>query len=197
MSTLITTTAQIGTIKDAGGNATSMTIDSSGVITHAAGFNNYAAANFTAGSTTLNPTLTAIPSWANIITCSFFDLSGGQADVGHRVAVGGSVITTGYEYSSSYYQNGQAVTLNDRSSSGDNGFRFYGFTASNNNFNGTVVYTKVSDHKYVVTGNHYNHQYTNYRVVFDGRISLSGPISGISLLHSANFDAGSVRVIWS
>ena len=132
MSTLVTTTAQIGTIKDAGGNATSMTIDSSGVITHAAGFNNYVEANFTAGSTTLNPTLTAIPSWANIITCSFFDLSGGQADIGHRV-----------------------------------------------------------------TGNHYNHQYTNYRVVFDGRISLSGPISGISLLHSANFDAGSVRVIWS
>jgi len=30
MSTLITTTAQIGTIKDAGGNATGMTIDSSG-----------------------------------------------------------------------------------------------------------------------------------------------------------------------
>ena len=30
MSTLITTTAQIGTIKDAGGNATAMTFDSSG-----------------------------------------------------------------------------------------------------------------------------------------------------------------------
>jgi len=30
MSTLITTTAQIGTIKDAGGNQTAMTIDSSG-----------------------------------------------------------------------------------------------------------------------------------------------------------------------
>ena len=30
MSTLITTTAQIGTIKDAGGNATAMTIDTSG-----------------------------------------------------------------------------------------------------------------------------------------------------------------------
>ena len=33
MSTLITTTAQIGTIKDAGGNATAMTIDSSGRVT--------------------------------------------------------------------------------------------------------------------------------------------------------------------
>tara|TARA_B100001057_G_scaffold489459_1_gene575768 strand:- start:39 stop:566 length:528 start_codon:yes stop_codon:yes gene_type:complete len=32
MSTLITTTAQIGTIKDAGGNATAMTIDSSGKV---------------------------------------------------------------------------------------------------------------------------------------------------------------------
>ena len=36
MSTLITTTAQIGTIKDAGGNATAMTINSSGK-THIAG----------------------------------------------------------------------------------------------------------------------------------------------------------------
>lgn len=33
MSTLITTTAQIGTIKDAGGNATAMTIDSAGKAT--------------------------------------------------------------------------------------------------------------------------------------------------------------------
>lgn len=32
MSTLITTTAQIGTIKDAGGNATAMTVDSTGRI---------------------------------------------------------------------------------------------------------------------------------------------------------------------
>ena len=32
MSTLITTTAQIGTIKDAGGNNTAMTIDSAGRI---------------------------------------------------------------------------------------------------------------------------------------------------------------------
>ena len=32
MSTLITSTAQIGTIKDAGGNATAMTIDTSGRI---------------------------------------------------------------------------------------------------------------------------------------------------------------------
>ena len=33
MSTLITTTAQIGTIKDAGGNASALTIDSSGRVT--------------------------------------------------------------------------------------------------------------------------------------------------------------------
>ena len=36
MSTLITTTAQIGTIKDAGGNATAMTIDSSGRVSQPA-----------------------------------------------------------------------------------------------------------------------------------------------------------------
>ena len=33
MSTLVTTTAQIGTIKDAGGNATAMTLDSGGRVT--------------------------------------------------------------------------------------------------------------------------------------------------------------------
>ena len=36
MSTLVTSTAQIGTIKDAGGNATAMTIDSSGVVSQPA-----------------------------------------------------------------------------------------------------------------------------------------------------------------
>ena len=34
MSTLVTTTAQIGTIKDSGGNATAISIDSSGRVTH-------------------------------------------------------------------------------------------------------------------------------------------------------------------
>ena len=80
MSTLVTTTAQIGTIKDAGGNNTAMTIDSSGVITHTAGFNNYATAS-SSGATTIEPTLNGIPSWANEITVSFFDLSAaGTAD---------------------------------------------------------------------------------------------------------------------
>ena len=35
MSTLITTTAQIGTIKDAGGNQTAMTVDAAGNVTFA------------------------------------------------------------------------------------------------------------------------------------------------------------------
>ena len=35
MSTLITSTAQIGTIKDAGGNATAMTVDTAGNVTFA------------------------------------------------------------------------------------------------------------------------------------------------------------------
>ena len=195
MSTLVTTTAQIGTIKDAGGNATSMNIDSSGVITHAAGFNNYATAS-SSGGTTINPTLSGIPSWANEITVSFFDLSGsGTTETKHRVAVGGSVITSGYQYIGGYYQN-SGVTISDRSGSGDAGFGFYGWTNALNNFNGTLIYTKVSNHKYVVRGHHYNHHYSNYHIEFSGRISLSGHISGISLYNSSNFDGGEVRVIW-
>ena len=52
MSTLITTTAQIGTIKDAGGNANAMTIDSTGrVLTPARpAFFAFPSANFSSGT---------------------------------------------------------------------------------------------------------------------------------------------------
>mgnify|MGYP005706564203 CR=1 FL=1 len=184
-------------IKAADGTSSLSIANSTGVITTSAGFNNYVAANFSAGSTTINPTLTDIPSWANQITVSFFDLSGSSTtDTFHRVAVGGSVITSGYQYISGYYQN-SGVTISDRSGSGDAGFAFYGWTNALNNFSGTVTYTKVSNHKYVVRGQHYNHHYSNYHIEFSGRISLSGHISGISLYNSTNFDAGEVRVIWS
>ena len=190
-------TLNVTNIKAADGTSSLSIANSTGVITTSAGFNNYVAANFSAGSTTINPTLTDIPSWANQITVSFFDLSGSSTtDTFHRVAVGGSVITSGYQYISGYYQN-SGVTISDRSGSGDAGFAFYGWTAANNNFSGTLTYTKVSNHKYVVRGYHYNHHYSNYHIEFSGRISLSGHISGISLYNSTNFDAGEVRVIWS
>ena len=196
MSTLVTTTAQIGTIKDAGGNATSMTIDNSGVITHAAGFNNYATAS--ANNTTLiEPTLNGIPSWANEITVSFFDLSGaGSADTMFRAAVGGSVVTAHYQYVSQYTQSGSNPTHSDRSAGNDGGFAFYGWTAANNNMNGTVTFTRVTGSKYVVVGEKYNHQYTTYMIRFSGRVNFAGAISGISLYNSTNFDTGDVRVVW-
>ena len=190
-------TLNVTNIKAADGTSGLSIANSTGVITTSAGFNNYVAANFSAGSTTINPTLTDIPSWANQITVSFFDLSGSSTtDTFHRVAVGGSVITSGYQYISGYYQN-SGVTISDRSGSGDAGFAFYGWTNALNNFSGTVTYTKVSNHKYVVRGYHYNHHYSNYHLELSGRISLSGHISGISLYNSTNFDAGEVRVIWS
>jgi len=196
MSTLITTTAQIGTIKDAGGNATSMTIDNSGVITHAAGFNNYATAS--ANNTTLiQPTLTDIPSWANEITVSFYGLSpAGAADTMFRAAVGGTVITANYQYVGQYTQQGAHPTHSDRSAGNDGGFAFYGWTAANNDMNGTVVFTKAGSTTYVVVGEKYNHAYTGYMIRFAGRVSFSGTISGISLYNSTNFDAGNVRVFW-
>ena len=190
-------TLNVTNIKAADGTSSLSIANSTGVITTSAGFNNYVAANFSAGSTTINPTLTDIPSWANQITVSFFDLSGSSTTYTfHRVAVGGSVITSGYQYIAGYYQN-SGVTISDRSGSGDAGFAFYGWTNALNNFSGTVTYTKVSNHKYVVRGQHYNHHYSNYHIEFSGRISLSGHISGISLYNSTNFDAGEVRVIWS
>ena len=196
MSTLVTTTAQIGTIKDAGGNATSMTIDSSGVITHAAGFNNYATAS-AANSTTIEPTLNGIPSWANEITVSFFDLSGaGSADTMFRAAVGGTVVTSNYQYVGQYTQAAAHPTHSNRSAGNDGGFAFYGWTGANNNFNGKVVFTKVTGSKYFVLGEHYNHQYPSYMIRFAGRVNFAGPISGISLYNSSNFDAGDVRVVW-
>lgn len=188
-------TLNVTNIKATDGTSSLSIANSTGVVTTSAGFNNYASAS-SSGGTTINPTLTDIPSWANEITVAFFDLSGSTTiDTFHRVAVGGSVITSGYQYVSSYYQN-SGVTISDRSSSGDAGFTFYGWTNAANNFNGTLTYTKVGNHKYVVEGHHYNHGYTTYFLKLNGRISLSGHISGISLFNSSNFDGGEVRVLW-
>jgi len=187
-------TLNVNTIANLSGT-TAATIDSSGVITHAAGLNNYATATGASGAS-VNPTLTGIPSWASEITVAFFDLSGTTStDTFHRVAVGGSVITTGYQYVTTYVQN-SGVTIGDRSAAGDTGFAFWGWTNQANNFNGTLTYTRTTGNKYVVQGNHYNHGYTTYSWILNGRISLSGPISGISLYNSSTFDSGEVRVVW-
>ena len=189
-------TLNVTNIKAADGTSSLSIANSTGVVTTSAGFNNYASAS-SGGGTTINPTLTDIPSWANEITVAFFDVSGSSTtDTIHRVAVGGSVITSGYQYTSSYYQNNTAPSVSDRSSTGDAGFMFYGWTNAANNFNGTLTYTKTGNHKYVVEGHHYNQGYPAFTMKLCGRISLSGHISGISLYNSTNFDGGEVRVLW-
>ena len=187
-------TLRVTNIKAADGTSGLTIANSTGVITHAAGFNNYVTAS-SGGGTTINPTLNGIPSWANEITVSFFDLSqAGAADTMFRAAVGGSVVTANYQYVAGYTDSG--VTHSDRSAGNDGGFSFYGFTAAANNMNGKVVFTKVTGSKYVVFGEKYNDEYTQYFTRFAGRISLSGAISGISLYNSTNFDGGNVRVVW-
>ena len=188
-------TLNVTNIKAADGTSGLTIANSTGVITHAAGFNNYATAS-SSGGATINPTLNGIPSWANEITVSFYGLSpAGAADTMFRAAVGGTVITANYQYTG-MYAVGTDVTLSDRSAGGDGGFAFYGWTAANNNMNGTVVFTRAGSTTYIAKGVHYNHQYPTYYITFAGRVSLSGAISGISLYNSGNFDGGEVRVIW-
>ena len=175
------------------------TLNVTGVITPDAGFGNSASANFSSGSTLIQPTTNGIPSWANEIKISFYDVSqAGISDVLFRVYVGGSVVTTNYQYTSVYFQS-SSNTIANRSAGSDGGFAFYGWTDLASNFNGTVTFTRVTDdYKYVAFGNYYNHGYPNYAgIAFNGRVDLAGAMSGIDLYTSTNFDAGSVRVTWT
>lgn len=176
------------------------TLDVTGVITPDAGFGNSASANFTSGSTLIQPTTNGIPSWANEIKISFYDVSqAGTSDVLFRAYVGGSVVTTNYQYTSIFIQNTGSITIADRSAGGDGGFAFYGWSNAGSSFNGTVTFTKVTDdYKYVAFGNFYNHGFPTYaNNCFNGRVDLAGAISGVDLSTSTNFDGGSVRVTWT
>ena len=188
-------TLSVTNINAADGTSSLTIANSTGVITHAAGFNNYATASAN-NTTVIEPTLNGIPSWANEITVSFYGLSGaGSADTMFRAAVGGSVVTANYQYTG-MYAVGSDTTLSDRSAGSDGGFAFYGWTAANNNINGTVVFTRAGSTTYVAKGQHYNHQYPTYSISFSGRVSFSGAISGISIYNSTNLDSGDVRVVW-
>ena len=180
-------------IKNAAGTS-ALTIDSSGNVEIV---KSSASASFSSGSTLIQPTTNGIPSWANEIKISFFDVSqAGSSDVMFRAYVGGSVVTANYQYTS-IYTNSSSDTLSDRSAGNDGGFSFYGWTAVANSFNGTVTFTRVTDdYKYVAFGQYFNPSYATYVMFFNGRVDLSGPISGVDLYTSTNFDSGSARVIW-
>jgi hypothetical protein len=177
-------------------NSSALTIDSSGIITSSAGFATSASASFSSSSTLIQPTTNGIPSWANEIKISFFDVSqAGSSDVMFRAYVAGSVVTANYQYTSVYSQSSN--TISDRSAGNDGGFSFYGWTAAGNSFNGTVTFTRVTDdYKYVAFGQYFNPSYADYIQFFNGRVDLAGSISGVDLYTSTNFDSGSVRVIW-
>ena len=79
------------------------TLAVTGVITSSSGFANSASANFTAGSTLIVPTANGIPSWANEITISFYNLScAGTAANFFTGYASGSAYTTNYEYMAMY-----------------------------------------------------------------------------------------------
>ena len=179
-------------------NSSALTIDSSGIITPSAGFATSASASFSANNTLIQPTTNGIPSWANEIKISFFDVSqAGSSNVVFRAYVAGNVVTANYQYTSIYTDSGDN-TLSDRSAGNDGGFMFYGWTAAANVFNGTVTFTKVTDdYKYVAFGQYFNPTYGTYVMFFNGRVDLAGPISGVDLYTSTNFDGGHARVIWS
>ena len=190
----MTSILKVTEIQDPTNSNTAITIDSSGHVEIA---KRSLSANFTSGSTIIQPTANGIPSWAEEIKISFYGVSqAGSSNVLFRAYVGGSVVTTNYEYTSIYFLSGD--TISDRSAGSDGGFAFYGWTNASNDFNGTVTFTKVTDdYKYVAFGQYYNDGYANYGgLMFNGRVDLAGPISGVDLYTSTNFDAGQVRVTW-
>ena len=84
MSTLITTTAQIGTIKDAGGNATGMTISSSGEV----GQPQMTISMFgTSSNTSINTGTAVIENWTSLNNSMSFK------DVGSPVTTTGTIFT--------------------------------------------------------------------------------------------------------
>ena len=174
-----------------------MTIDGSGVITPSAGFANSATATFSVTSNIIQPTSNGIPSWANEITLSFRGVSwtGSGNNLLFRAYVGGSVVTTNYVYTS-HYNTTNSVTVSDRTAGNDGGFSFYAWTAPTNEMNGTVTFNHVQNYTYVVNGFSTTHTAPAYLNRFGGTITLSGPISGVDMKQSSNFDAGTARVIW-
>jgi hypothetical protein len=173
-----------------------ITIDSSGVITPSSGFANSASANFTAGSTLIAPTTNGIPSWANEIKVSFYNLSTvGTAVTLFRGYVSGSVHTTNYDYMAIYSENG-GNTTSDRSAGSDGGFSFYPWTAPGNNYSGTVTLTHTTGYEYVAHGQMYVGNQPGYLIQLQGRVSLPSAITGIDIYNSTNFDSGQVRVLW-
>lgn len=84
MSTLVTTTAQIGTIKDAGGNQTAMTISSSGEV----GQPQMTISMFgTSAATTINSGTAVIANWVSLNNSFSFK------DVGSPVTTDGTIFT--------------------------------------------------------------------------------------------------------
>lgn len=190
----MTSILKVTEIQDPTNSNSALTIDSSGNVEIV---KSSASASFSSGSTLIQPTTNGIPSWANEIKISFFDVSqASAANIMFRAYVGGSVVTTNYQYTSTYFTSG-TPTMSNRSGGSDGGFSFYGWTDPGNVFSGTVTFTKVTDdYKYVAFGQYYNHTYGAYFIAFNGRVDLAGPISGVDLYTSTNFDSGSVRVIW-
>ena len=190
----MTSVLKVTEIQDPTNSNSALTIDSSGNVEIV---KSSASASFSSGSTLIQPTTNGIPSWANEIKISFFDVSqASSANVMFRAYVGGSVVTTNYQYTSTYFTNG-TPTMSNRSGGSDGGFSFYGWTDPANTFSGTVTFTKVTDdYKYVAFGQYYNHAYGGYFMALNGRVDLAGSISGVDLYTSTNFDSGSARVIW-
>lgn len=172
------------------------TLAVTGVITPTAGFATSASANFSAGSTLIVPTANGIPSWANEITVSFYNLS--RAGTAPDIFTGyanGSAYTTNYEYMSIYYGSG-GNTVSDRSAGSDGGVSFYAWNQASNTHSGTVTFTHTTGNEYTVHGQMYVDTQPTFLVALVGRVSFPSPITGIQISNSTNFDSGQVRVLW-
>lgn len=140
-----------------------------------------------------------IPSWHTEIVLAFDQLSTDtNGAVSYRVYDGSNIETTGYKYVS-YYFNAGTPTVSNRNST-DIGFQFYGWENAANVMCGTMIFTRMPQNYYVVTGQSYNEGYRDYNIGLNGRqdsISNAGGITGLRIeVGSGTFDSGRVRVFW-
>ena len=194
MSKLIVNTIEAQTYKY-DSDTTGMTIAADGKIDFVR-TDTYAEATYSSNLWAV--TTNGIPDWHSEITVAYHDLSIAttNTDVFFKAYVGGSIIDSGYKYTSWYASNGGTVTTSDRTSTGDEGFAFYGWTDVANRFFGNMVWRRVADNDYVVAGTYYTPTYATYTIGMNGFIDLSGPISGIGFKSSSAFDSGKARVYW-
>jgi len=184
----------VGTIKEATGTTTAMTIDSSGRVQ----IKQNATATVSAPASGAL-VLSGIPDWANKITLVTHDLSPDTTNgfIRTRFTVGGSPTTASiYKYTEARWVDTSSADVEDNGS-GIAYIETSGFGNVANLQSYILTFYKVDDYIYKFNGTKYNQQFSSYYIAFSGSIETTAAVDGFSIICSTgNFDNGSARAFW-